>query len=244
VPAAPPLTPATLHLWRLRLDLPDSTQATLADLLAPDEAARAARFHFERDRRHFAAARGQLRQVLAAYTGDAPAALLLAADAHGKPYLARAPRPLHFNLAHSGAWALVAVSAAQPVGADIEFTGRALDDRASIARRFFAPGEAQRLAALPEAEQPEAFFRIWTRKEAYVKARGEGLALALDSFEVSLEPDAPRLLWVAGDAAEPGRWTFFAPALPDGYVGAVAVRATGVRLSECGEWRPEVMASR
>src|SRR5689334_13648317 len=104
MPAVPALTPNAIHVWRLALDLPDHALNYLTDSLAPEERARAARFHFERDRRHFVAARGQLRQVLAAYTGDAPATVPLIADDHGKPHLQREPLPLHFNLAHASAW--------------------------------------------------------------------------------------------------------------------------------------------
>jgi len=234
MPAAPLLPPNTLHLWRLALDLPATEQTAARAVLSPDETARAARFVFERDQRHFAAARGQLRQVLATYTGQPPEGVPIQADAHGKPFLADVSS-IHFNLAHSGRWALLAVTRHAPVGVDLEHR-RADLERAAIAQRFFAPGEAQRLAALPAAEQEAAFFRCWTRKEAYVKARGEGLALPLDGFEVALEAGAPRLLWVAGDAAEAAHWTLFEPGVPEGYVGAVAIRALDVRLEDCGVW--------
>lgn len=234
MPVFPLPPPNALHLWRLALDLPSAEQTAAQVTLTPVEAARAGRFRFEHDQRHFAAGRGQLRQVLAAYTGQPAAHVPLVTDAHGKPHLASDPA-LHFNLAHSGVWALLAVTRHGPVGVDIEVR-RAELELATIARRFFAPGEAQRLAALPAGEQLPAFFRCWTRKEAYVKARGAGLSLPLDEFEVSLRAAAPRLLSVAGDAAEAERWTLFEPALPEGYAGAVAIRALAVQLEDCGVW--------
>jgi 4'-phosphopantetheinyl transferase len=239
MPAVRPLPPAAIHVWRLALDLPDLAQAHASAALAPEEQARAARFAFEDGQRHFAAARGQLRQVLGAYLGLAAAHVPLVVDAHGKPHMATDPLPLHFNLAHSGAWALLAVARDWPVGVDLERLRPELE-RAAIAKRFFAPSEARRLAALSPADQQPAFFRCWARKEAYLKARGSGLALPLDQFEVSLETDDPRVLWVADDAGEAERWSLFAPALPAGYVGAVAVRARAVSLVECGLWPPGV----
>ena len=229
------LPPGELHLWRLSLELPAAAQAAAEAMLAPEEQQRAARFHFAADALAFTAARGQLRQVLGAYQDCAPAALTFAANEYGKPHLSAPLVPLHFNLAHSGTWALVSLSAAEPVGVDVEAI-RPLTDRAAIARRFFAPGEAQRLAALPEPEQEAAFFRCWTRKEAYIKARGLGLTLPLDAFEVTLDPGQPRLLWVQGAAAEPAAWQMAEPTMPAGYAAAIAVRATAVTVVDCGVW--------
>ncbi len=235
MPTGRTLPPNALHLWRLPLDLPPETQAMVAGLLSPEERARAERFYFEADGRHFAAARGQLRQVLAAHTGLSPERVSLTADAHGKPHLTLDPLPLHFNLAHSGAWALVVVARLWPVGVDLEKVRPDLE-RDAIAQRYFAPREAQRLSTLPPADQLPAFFRCWTRKEAYVKARGAGLSLPLDEFEVSLEARLPHLLWVAGDDDEAAQWTLFEPLLPPDYFGAVAVRARAVELDDCGVW--------
>ncbi len=232
------LSPAALHLWRLPLNLPPATQAVVAGTLTPNEHARATRYHFEADGRHFAAARGQLRQVLAVYTGLLPERVPIAADAYGKPHLALDQPDLHFNLAHSGAWGLVVVARLWPVGVDLEHV-RPSVERATIAQRFFALGEARRLAALPPSEQLAAFFRCWTRKEAYIKARGGGLSLPLDEFEVSLEADAPRVLWVKNNDAEAAQWKLFEPPLPPEYVGAVAVRAREVELVDRGDWAAE-----
>ncbi|MCC7358229.1 MAG: 4'-phosphopantetheinyl transferase superfamily protein [Anaerolineales bacterium] len=230
-----PLAATELHLWRLRLDLPARAQSATETALAPDERERAAHFYFAADARRFVAAHGQLRQLISAYVGRRPAELVFAANDFGKPGLAAPADVLQFNLAHSGAWALVALTAAVPVGVDVEAC-RPITDRAAIAERFFAPGEAQRLSALPAGEQAAAFFRCWTRKEAYLKARGLGLSLPLDAFEVTLETGQPRLLWVQDDPAEAAAWQLLEPAMPPGYAAAIAVRGREAALVDCGEW--------
>ena len=132
------LPPGDLHLWRLSLELPAAAQAAAEAMLAPEEQQRAARFHFAADALAFTAARGQLRQVLGAYQDCAPAALTFAANEYGKPHLSAPLVPLHFNLAHSGTWALVSLSAAEPVGVDVE---------AIRPRRGAAPGRPARTRA-------------------------------------------------------------------------------------------------
>ena len=173
------------------LNLPNSTLAELARSLNADEQARAARFIRESDRRHFIAARGQLRAILALYTAQAAVSIRFSYNPQGKPALAMGePR---FNLSHSAGLGLLAVAAGQEVGVDVEEIARQVD-YTNISKRYFASGEAAALLALPAADQRQAFFNCWTRKEAYIKARGLGMAIPLDSFEVSLAPgDPPRL---------------------------------------------------
>ncbi len=213
----------TVHLWRLPLEPAPATQVSLAALLTPDERERAAAFHFERDRRRFAAARGALRRVLGDYLGIAPETIRFVYGPQGKPALAG--EELQFNLTHSGEWALLAVSDAPTVGVDLEQV-RSVRDLRGVARRFFAPGEVARLLALPADEQPAAFFQCWTRKEAFIKALGSGLSHPLDRFEVAFGPDVPaRLVHIAGDAQAAGQWALLLPPAPPGYEAAVAVAA-------------------
>ena len=223
---APGLDADELRVWLAPANLPPERVAALAAELAPDELARAARFHFERDRVRYIAARGSLRRILAGCAGVAPARLRFDYSPYGKPSLAptaEMPAPPAFNISHSGEWALVAVRRAGRVGVDIEVIRPELA-RESIAERFFSPAEVAALRSLPAAEQGAAFFRCWTRKEAFVKARGEGLALPLDAFDVSLLPgEPPALLRLAGDAAAAAAWSMHSPPAPAGYAAAVVV---------------------
>ena len=227
------LEPGWVHVFSFRLELAGERLEALRRSLSADEQARAARYLREPDGRHFIAARGQLREILSAYTGIPPAGLRFTYTPQGKPALAEdAPRlagELRFNLSHSAGLGLLAVAAGREVGVDLEWSGREVDD-AAISTRFFAPGEIATLRALPEPDRRQGFFNAWTRKEAYLKATGLGLALPLDSFSVSLVPgDPPRL-----DAPQ-GGWSLYALDPAPGYTAALAVAepVDGVR---CWRW--------
>ncbi len=226
VGACLPLPADEVHVWRASLQQPAWAVAELATVLSEDERARAARFRFERDRSRYVVGRATLRTLLGRYSGVAPAAVRFRYGAFDKPLL-DGPGPW-FNLSHSGALALYAFSSAAEIGVDIELE-RADFSRERIAERFFSPAEVAVLRALPVDEQPRAFLRCWTRKEAFVKARGDGLSLALDSFDVSLAPDAPAaLLRTAWSEREPREWELHD--LSDsgaGYLAAVTQRARG-----------------
>jgi 4'-phosphopantetheinyl transferase len=202
-----------------------------ADLtvLSEDERLRAGRFRFVQDRHRFAASRALLRRLLGRALGLAPGAIRFEYGAYGKPRLAGDAGPLWFNLSHAGRWGLFAVSAGE-VGVDLESV-RPLEDLDSLAGTVFSTGERAALSALPSPQRVQGFFNGWTRKEAYVKARGDGLSRALDGFDVTVAPgDPPRLLRVAGEPDEPARWALssFEP-LP-GYVAAMCVeRASRAR---------------
>jgi 4'-phosphopantetheinyl transferase len=156
--------------------------------LSEAERQRAARFHFERHRSAFIAARGILREILGETLGVDPAAIRFQYNTYGKPSV-DGPA-VHFNVSHSGELALYAISKTREVGVDIERVNPAFaHDR--IPERFFSPCEVAALRALPEGDQIDAFFRCWTRKEAYVKARGAGLSLDLKSFAVTVARGAP-----------------------------------------------------
>jgi 4'-phosphopantetheinyl transferase len=221
----PPLEPGAVHLWSVDLD-----RCPLDDcrrLLAVDECARADRFRFERDRRRFIVARALLRSLLARYLTQDPAELRFAYNAFGKPLLSTRSG-VSFNVSHSGRLALLAVAGGDTVGVDVERLRRDFDFR-PIARRFFAPREVATLEALPPWERRRAFFACWTRKEAVVKAHGSGLSLPLDTFEVSLAPDAPpAVLWTGWNPAEAPRWSLRELEPAAGYLAALAVRADGL----------------
>jgi 4'-phosphopantetheinyl transferase len=200
--------------------------------LSSEERARAARFHFPQDRRHFVAAHGILRTILPRYLGRAPAQLEFCNGAAGKPELAPGCKAdgLRFNLSHSQGLALFAITRDHEIGVDLEGV-RADFAWEEIASRFFAPREVEALRLVPAPSRAEAFFNCWTRKEAFVKARGEGLSIPLDQFEVSLAPGEPaRLLRTTGDPQEASNWSIRELEPAAGYIAAIAVRAQRYEL--------------
>lgn len=210
-----------VHVWRARLDPAASEVAACWSLLSADERARAERYRFERHRRRFVVARGTLRKLLGRYTARPPADIVFRVTEYGKPVL-DGGEGLQFNLSHSHELAVYAF-AALPVGVDVEHL-RPVEDALDIAARFFSPREVADLRALGEDRRARAFFACWTRKEAYIKALGQGLSLPLDSFSVSLELERPALRHAGGDPEEWRRWTIANVEVGEGYAGAVAVR--------------------
>jgi 4'-phosphopantetheinyl transferase len=199
----------------------------LAPMLARDERQRAARFAFDPDRRRFIVARARLRQLLAERLGAKPEAVEFTYGAHGKPALLRRSgvRDLRFNVSHCEEVAVYAFAAGREVGVDVEAV-RALEDADAIAARFFSAREYAQYRDLDASDRPLAFFNCWTRKEAFVKATGDGLAHPLDGFDVSLAPGEPARLLRLEQPAEQGlRWCMesFSPA--PGLVAAVVAAA-------------------
>ena len=214
-----------IHVWRIELDQLAAQMEPLAQVLGPDERDRAERFHFERDRQRFVIARGALRFILSRYVGLAPARLRFTYGPYGKPSLATPfnRNELEFNVTHSHNLTLCAVKGAgSELGIDVEYVRPVLEAE-QIAGRFFSPAEQASLRACPPDQKLAAFFNCWTRKEAYLKALGEGLSRPLADFDVSLDPGEPaRLLQVKGQPEEAGRWFLEAFIPLPGYVAAVA----------------------
>jgi len=247
---SPPSRPTSLqwtldrddvHVWLAALDLDPAATVSAALLLSTDECERAQRFHFNRDRAHYTAARGGLRSLLGSYTGLAPADITFQYGPHGKPFLApaHATSDLRFNMSHSRDYALYAFARNRDLGVDIEHM-QALPDADRIAGRFFSPYERATLRSLPPDQQHAAFYAAWTRKEAYIKAAGKGLAQPLDEFDVSLAPDThAQLLRVAGSPDEAHRWQLRALPAPAGYAAALAVEGVDCRLT-LWRWRSEI----
>ncbi|MDX2237545.1 MAG: 4'-phosphopantetheinyl transferase superfamily protein [Hyphomonadaceae bacterium] len=217
-PGAP--GPDGLDLWRI-----DLRAGCGGEALSPEESARAGRFAFERDRAAYVAAHDGLRRILARYLGCGPRSLTFAVGEHGKPALADEPA-LRFNLTHAGDAALVAVASGRAVGVDVEPV-RAIPDRDAVAALHFSAAECAQLEAAAADARDDAFYAVWTRKEAFIKCRGEGLSLPLSSFSVSL--DAPTRL-IACDGDDPARYAlhafrprpgYWAAACAEGPIGAV-----------------------
>jgi len=219
-PQSPSLETGTVHVWRIALGQGDDRFARFRRTLEAPELDRAARFHFEKHRRHFIVARGFLRSVVARYLGTQPEALRFEYGAYGKPALASG-HTLRFNLSHSNEVALLAVTLDAEVGVDVEHI-RADFASEDIAQRYFSRAEVEVFNALPQEERVAAFFRCWTRKEAYIKAIGKGLSQALDAFDVTLGPDLPAMLLRAEDD-DAARWWMSDIEVGEGYAGALAV---------------------
>ena len=232
-PSAPPrLGAGEVHVFAARLDDP---AAAPPPWLSPDERRRAARFHFERDRRRFAAARGILRAILGRYLGLDPSALGFAYGHHGKPALASPSAGPRFNVSHSGGLALLAFAAEHEVGVDVE-QERPVPEMDSIRERNFSARENAELGVLPEAERGRAFFRCWTRKEAFIKAIGDGLSYPLDAFDVTVAPGEPaRLLRVGGDPDAARRFHLEGLEPAHGFAAALAVWGRPTRVA-CFRW--------
>jgi 4'-phosphopantetheinyl transferase len=232
----PPLAVGEVHVWAAELD--HGSEAAADRLLSPEERERAARFYFPRDRRRFAAARAGLRVLLGRYLKSDPSVLTFGYGPQGKP---RVPGVrLRFNVSHSGGRALLAFALDRELGVDLE-QERPLGDALALAERYFAPAETRVLRGLPESEIVPAFFRCWTRKEAYMKATGDGLTQPLDAFEVSLAPGEPaRLLHVNGRPAEKQPFQLESLEPGAGFAAAVAVEGpvgpmSCFRLEDCLE---------
>jgi 4'-phosphopantetheinyl transferase len=208
----------------------------LAEVLSQDERARAERYHFEADRKRSIIGRGLSRLLLGHCLGESPGHLQFSYNPFGKPALAPGHvRPLQFNISHSGEWVLIALAVNRPLGVDVERKREEMATEA-IAERFFSPAECSALAALPPALRCAAFFSCWTRKEAYLKARGDGLSLPLDQFDVAFVPGAsPRLIATRHDPTEAQRWTLSELQVGCNYAAALAVEGADWTL-KCWEW--------
>jgi 4'-phosphopantetheinyl transferase len=197
-----------VHVRIACLDRPHSEQSYFESILAKDEMDRANRFYFHKDRARFVAGRGLLRIILSSYVGVPPGEIIFTYGSRGKPALQpEIDQPaIEFNLAHSHGMAIYAITQDRPVGVDIEFI-QADFPVEDVATNFFSVAELSMLQALPRKLRVEAFFKCWTRKEAFIKALGDGLSCPLADFDVSLMSGEPaKLLNVGWAPEETSRW--------------------------------------
>jgi 4'-phosphopantetheinyl transferase len=233
-PAELKLSEGEVHVWRAPLDTDASLRSRFELSLAQDEKTRASRFLHARDRDQYIVARGLLRELLGGYLKRSPVELPLCYGPHGKPKLLtdQMREPIRFNLSHSNGLAVYAFASEREVGIDLELVRPTFAER-EVASRFFSDKELADLNRLPPEMRAEGFFLCWTRKEAYVKARGQGLQIPLQNFSVTLAPSEPAELLSADSA----RWTLrsFEPA--PGYVAAVVGEGKDWWLRQW-EWTP------
>jgi 4'-phosphopantetheinyl transferase len=222
-----PLASGEIHIWRLSHNPQCLPQIPWESTLSPDEHARANRFAFHRDRNAYITTRTALRNLLGQYLSTPPSEIQFHHAERGKPTLASTAgaTPIHFNVSHTRSLALLAFSSDRLLGVDVEFI-RPIENWEDIARRYFSQNELAELRALPPAHRDEGFYTCWTRKESYIKARGEGLHLPLDSFDVTLTPGEPERL-TAEDASN---WTLVSLYPHAGYAAALTAQGQNPNL--------------
>jgi len=221
-----------LHVWRTNLDVSGDVLGKLERTLQPDERERIGRLRAEVDRRRATASRGLLRHILAGYVGKPAAELRFAYGPAGKPELSGAAdgESLHFNTAHSGDLLLVALGRVPTLGIDVERI-RPIVRWERVARRAYSEEETLQIEALPPEKRSEAFITCWTRKEACVKAVGEGVWSAFSRFEVSVTAGEPAVMRsIDGEPAAGAEWSLYHLEPAPGFVGALAVHGTGWSL--------------
>lgn len=227
-----------VHLWTVPLHIAPAKLEQLALVLSADEQERARKFRFDRHRHRFIAGRAALRTILSRYLESNPAAIQFTYAAQGKPALTSTGQEanLHFNLGHSEDLALLGITRIGNIGVDIERI-RVVKDADDLVARFFSQREREQFQKLSADEKPGAFFNLWTRKEAMLKATGEGITRSLHLIEVSFGSDEPaQVLAINGDKDEAAAWTLRNLTPAPGFVGAMAIRASDVVVRN-GDWK-------
>jgi len=207
-----------IDIWKVCLDQPEPHGSPTC-ILSPDESSRASRFHFEKDRVHFVRCRSALRNLLARCLGIPAAEIHFEYGSRGKPQLIadQNPRGLQFNVSHSGTTALIAIGSKSQLGVDIEKIRDDID-HAALAERFFSKRERATLEALPKSLHLSGFFACWTRKESFLKARGDGLSFALTDFSVTTHPALdPSIEEISGNTEVGRQWFLADLRVADGY---------------------------
>ena len=213
-----------VHIWRVFLNQTPTRINEFLGMLTPDEQAKANQFCFIKKREQFIVAHGLLRSILGRYLDMAPEQIRFFYNSYGKPYITCEPGKdkLQFNMSHSHGIALYALTCDREIGVDIEYI-RSDIAYEQIAKRFFSSEELAELQGLSLKKQKEAFFCFWTRKEAYLKAKGKGFSLPLDSLEASTIQEKPVVLSTKSGLQESSHWSILNLRLEPGYIGALAV---------------------
>jgi 4'-phosphopantetheinyl transferase len=218
------------HACIVPLDADPQTVRHMYAVLSPEERVRAARFAFDRDRRTFVMSHGILRRLLGAVCQTEPAALRFRHARKGKPFLVDAPDGIQFNLSHCERFCLVGIGRGAAIGVDVEQM-REMDDMLQLVRQCFSAAERRQFEALPTWDRCRAFFNGWTRKEAFIKAVGDGLSYPLERFDVTLGPGGPaRLLAIDGSTTAAAMWTLETRDAASDVVAAIAVAAPAVTV--------------
>jgi len=221
-----------VHIWRIDFESAKPFVSGLREILSSDERERADRFRFQKDHDRFVISHAAIRNILGQYLNMEPRDICFEVDSKGKPRLSDElnQTKLYFNMSHSHLKALVAISKDHEMGVDIEYLRPEVAEL-DIAKRFFASGEVSQLLNFPKEKQIEAFYACWTRKEAFIKAKGDGLSISLDSFEVSLDPgERVSLKGTNGKHDKFKDWSIRGLIPGFGYAGALAVRGDKMNI--------------
>ncbi len=217
-----------IHIYRSSLETTSDKIKDYESFLSADELYKANRYKFEKDRVHYITGRALLRNILSRYLNQFPGEIVFSYSDKGKPFIK--DTEVKFNLAHSGGRAVYAVANNIDIGIDIEFM-RELPDALQIAKRFFSEKEVDEFSEIREVDIRTAFFNCWTRKEAFIKAVGEGLSYPLKDFSVTLKPgDKPEILWIKDKAEEVKYWSLINIDTDENYISSLAVKAENVKV--------------
>lgn len=234
--------PDEIHVWWARLDVPRAVAIGLEKSLSPEEIKTASRKYFERDKRDFIAAHGILRELLGHYTNTLPEAIRFEKGKNGKPFLNRHSHGMNirFNMTHSGEYAMYSFCPGRETGIDIEQVKREIT-YAQIAERFYSQKEIELLTSVPEQERVSLFFKIWTRKEAFIKATGDGVSFPLDKMEVvDIKEGAFAPVRVLCDHYSDKQWFYRDISPSEGYVGALVASADTFKVI-CRQFTPGLL---
>lgn len=226
-PSYPPvLDKHKVHIWRANLDLPESKVVYLATFLSTEELYRANKFRFPEHKRRFMVARAILRQLLGNYLDTSPESVQFNYGDRGKPKIleSNTPSSLQFNISHSQEYALFGFTTGNLIGVDLEYF-RKMPDAAKIAQRFFSPKEFDLIKNLTPEQQSRAFLKLWTAKEAYLKAIGTGLTGSLANIEIDFNEDSSTLLFaINGNTIAQNNWSIYSCIPANNYAGAIAIK--------------------
>lgn len=221
-----------VHLWILRLDNFYAYAEEFLSILSPDENIRSQRYHFYKDNRNFLVSRGILRKLLASYLKTTPEEIRFNYNPYGKPYINQDlnGHNLMFNISHSGLVVLLGFTLDRQIGLDVEYHSEQLNDF-HFCKSFFSSREYHDLFSLPEDSRRKAFYNCWTRKEAFIKAIGEGLSFPLNEFDVSITSPA-ELLEMRQNPEEKCRWSMLDIGIDESYSAAMVIDGKNFCLKE------------
>ena len=227
-----------IHIWSVRIADPDACLTCGESILSPQEQNRVSQFKFEKDRSRSIVSHAALRSILCDYLNIAPQDLQFSTGANGKPALTKVPGQcwLQFNLSHSGDIALIAITRRREIGVDVEYVKQDFPFH-EVAEHFFTAREVAALCALPEPLQRQAFYKCWTSKEAYLKAKGTGLSGELDEVEILLAEE--QSVRIKGSVPN---WTLMELPAPDNYRAALVVEGDECRV-QCFQWQQPLESS-
>lgn len=227
------LTGREVHVWKIRIDDPPiDPQELYENILSADERERADRLRFKDERRKYIISRGTLRSILSKYLESVPGDIVFEYNKHGKPSLPPQVNPgkIRFNLSHCRNLVVYAIAKDMEIGIDIEYL-REVKWARKIIDRFFSPEERDYYNTRPDHMKTRCFFKLWTGKEAYTKARGRGFSLPLSEHDISLVPGhAPRPYDGRSIDRDYGEFSLYEIKIADNYISSLAVEGRGHKL--------------